>query len=159
MQKQGNSWGHGENIITCVFFFNPSPVRRVPIPTGIQRKLNFVSVRTIKGWSSSGLGPVRNQVLYHRVRLFSLVLVPLVWESNPKLQGDWCKSLIGKQNKPTRLSLRSPSRVPYRTELLPRAPNVGVPGPLTRNPRPSDLWLVTCDCNCVVTVYSVFSIQ
>jgi hypothetical protein len=46
------------------------------------------------------LGPVRNQVLYHRVRLFSLVplrnqvlyhrlrlfsLVPLVWESNPKL--------------------------------------------------------------------------
>ncbi len=32
-------------------------------------------------WSPprSGLGPVRNQVLYHRVRLFSLV--PLVWES------------------------------------------------------------------------------
>jgi hypothetical protein len=24
------------------------------------------------------------------VRLFSLV--PLVWESNPKLQGDWCKT-------------------------------------------------------------------
>ena len=26
----------------------------------------------------------------HRVRLFSLV--PLVWESNPKLQGGWCKA-------------------------------------------------------------------
>jgi hypothetical protein len=37
------------------FFFNP-PVRRVPIPTGIQRKLNFVSVRTIKGRSSSKRG-------------------------------------------------------------------------------------------------------
>jgi hypothetical protein len=35
------------------------------------------------------MGPVRNQILYHRVRLFSLV--PLVWESNPKLQGGWCK--------------------------------------------------------------------
>ena len=34
------------------FFVDPSPVRRVPIPTGIQRKLNFVSVRTIKGSSS-----------------------------------------------------------------------------------------------------------
>ena len=29
-------------------------------------------------------------VLLHRVRLFSLV--PLVWESNPKLQGGWCKT-------------------------------------------------------------------
>ena len=36
------------------------------------------------------LGPVRNPVLQHRVRLFSLV--PLVWESNPKLQGGWCKT-------------------------------------------------------------------
>ena len=36
------------------------------------------------------LGPVRNPVLKHRVRLFSLV--PLVWESNPKLQGGWCKT-------------------------------------------------------------------
>ena len=36
------------------------------------------------------LGPVRNPVLLHRVRLFSLV--PLVWESNPKLQGGWCKT-------------------------------------------------------------------
>jgi hypothetical protein len=47
------------------------------------------------------LGPVRNQVLEHRVlwtlegaldlvRLLSLV--PLVWESNPKLQGGWCKT-------------------------------------------------------------------
>jgi len=36
------------------------------------------------------LRPVRNPVLEHRVHLFSLV--PLVWESNPKLQGDWCKS-------------------------------------------------------------------
>ena len=35
------------------FFFNPGPARRVPIPTGIQRKLNFVSVRTIKEGSSS----------------------------------------------------------------------------------------------------------
>ena len=35
------------------FFLDPSPVRRVPIQTGIQRKLNFVSVRTIKGRSSS----------------------------------------------------------------------------------------------------------
>ena len=35
------------------FFVDPSPVRRVPIPTGIHRKLNFVSVRTIKGSSSS----------------------------------------------------------------------------------------------------------
>ena len=34
------------------FFLDPSPVRRVPIQTGIQRKLNFVSVRTIKGRSS-----------------------------------------------------------------------------------------------------------
>jgi hypothetical protein len=34
-------------------------------------------------------GPLRNPVLKHRVRLFSLV--PLVWESNPKLQGGWCK--------------------------------------------------------------------
>ena len=38
------------------FFVDPSPVRRVPIPTGIQRKLNFVSVRTIKGSSSSKRG-------------------------------------------------------------------------------------------------------
>jgi hypothetical protein len=30
----------------------PSQARRVPIQTGIQRKLNFVSVRTIKGSSS-----------------------------------------------------------------------------------------------------------
>jgi len=37
------------------FFLDPSPVRRVPIQTGIQRKLNFVSVRTIKGSSSRGL--------------------------------------------------------------------------------------------------------
>ncbi len=37
------------------FFLDPSPVRRVPIQTGIQRKLNFVSVRTIKGSSSVGL--------------------------------------------------------------------------------------------------------
>jgi hypothetical protein len=37
-----------------------------------------------------GVGPVRNPVLLHRVRLFSLV--PLVWESNPKLQGGWCKT-------------------------------------------------------------------
>ena len=37
------------------FFLGPSPVRRVPIQTGIQRKLNFVSVRTIKGSSSPGL--------------------------------------------------------------------------------------------------------
>jgi hypothetical protein len=36
----------------CFFFLDPSPVRRVPIQTGIQRKLNFVSVRTIKGSSS-----------------------------------------------------------------------------------------------------------
>ncbi len=34
------------------------------------------------------------------------------------------------------LFLRSPSRVPYRTELLPRAPNGGVPGPPTRSPGP-----------------------
>ena len=40
--------------------------------------------------TSDGVGPVRNQVLYHRVRLFSLV--PLVWKSTPKLQGGWCKS-------------------------------------------------------------------
>ena len=33
------------------------------------------------------------------------------------------------------LFLRSPSRVPYRTELIPRAPKGpgGVPGPPTRN--------------------------
>ena len=36
------------------------------------------------------MGPVRNPVLEHRVRLFSLV--PLVWESNPRLQGGWCKT-------------------------------------------------------------------
>jgi hypothetical protein len=35
--------------LSHVFFLDPSPVRRVPIQTGIQRKLNFVSVRTIKG--------------------------------------------------------------------------------------------------------------
>jgi hypothetical protein len=40
--------------LSHVFFLDPSPVRRVPIQTGIQRKLNFVSVRTIKGSSSSG---------------------------------------------------------------------------------------------------------
>ena len=38
--------------LSHVFFLDPSPVRRVPIQTGIQRKLNFVSVRTIKGGSS-----------------------------------------------------------------------------------------------------------
>ena len=38
--------------LSHVFFLDPSPVRRVPIQTGIQRKLNFVSVRTIKGRSS-----------------------------------------------------------------------------------------------------------
>ncbi len=37
--------------LSHVFFLDPSPVR-VPIQTGIQRKLNFVSVRTIKGRSS-----------------------------------------------------------------------------------------------------------
>jgi hypothetical protein len=37
------------------FFLDPSPVRRVPIQTGIQRKLNFVSVRTIKGRSTNYL--------------------------------------------------------------------------------------------------------
>ena len=40
------------------FFLDPSPVRRVPIQTGIQRKLNFVSVRTIKGSSSTCVYPV-----------------------------------------------------------------------------------------------------
>ena len=39
--------------LSHVFFLDPSPVRRVPIQTGIQRKLNFVSVRTIKGSSSA----------------------------------------------------------------------------------------------------------
>jgi hypothetical protein len=38
---------------------------------------------------AGGMGPVRNPVLQHRMRLFSLV--PVVWESNPKLQGGWCK--------------------------------------------------------------------
>ena len=38
--------------LSHVFFLDPSPVRRVPIQTGIQRKLNFVSARTIKGRSS-----------------------------------------------------------------------------------------------------------
>jgi hypothetical protein len=38
----------------------------------------------------TAVGPVKNPVLLHRVRLFSLV--PLVWESNPKLQGGWCKT-------------------------------------------------------------------
>ena len=33
-------------------------------------------------------GPVRNPVLQHRVRLFSLV--PLVWESTPKLEPIVC---------------------------------------------------------------------
>jgi hypothetical protein len=32
------------------------------------------------------------------------------------------------------LFLRSPSRIPYRTELIPRAPKGRVPGPPTRNP-------------------------
>jgi hypothetical protein len=36
------------------------------------------------------VGPVRNPVLKYRVRLFSLV--PLFWESNPKLQSGWCKT-------------------------------------------------------------------
>ena len=40
--------------LSHVFFLDPSPVGRVPIQTGIQRKLNFVSVRTIKGSSSGG---------------------------------------------------------------------------------------------------------
>ncbi len=38
----------------------------------------------------AGVGPVRTPVLQHRVRLFSRV--SLVWESNPKLQGGWCKT-------------------------------------------------------------------
>ena len=33
------------------------------------------------------------------------------------------------ENKRNQFSVRSPSRVPYRTKLLPRAPNGGVPGP------------------------------
>ena len=51
------------------------------------------------------LGPVRNPVLEHRVRLFSLV--PLVWKSNPKLQGGrgWCKTAgrarRGRRERPT----------------------------------------------------------
>ena len=42
--------------LSHVFFLDPSPVRRVQIQTGIQRKLNFVSVRTIKGSSSGAPG-------------------------------------------------------------------------------------------------------
>ena len=45
--------------LSHVFFLDPSPVRRVPIQTGIQRKLNFVSVRTIKGSSSADRKKVR----------------------------------------------------------------------------------------------------
>jgi hypothetical protein len=40
--------------------------------------------------AGEALGPVRDPVLQHRVRLLSLV--PLVWESNPTLQGGWCKT-------------------------------------------------------------------
>ena len=51
------------------FFLDPSPVRRVPIQTGIQRKLNFVSVRTIKGSSSWTLECLfRSNVGIHRAR-------------------------------------------------------------------------------------------
>jgi hypothetical protein len=49
------------------FFLDPSPVRRVPIQTGIQRKLNFVSVRTIKGSSSESWGGSNGK----RSKLFS----------------------------------------------------------------------------------------
>jgi hypothetical protein len=35
-------------------------------------------------------GPCGPRYFKHRVRLFSLV--PHVWESNPKLQGGWCKT-------------------------------------------------------------------
>ncbi len=53
------------------------------------------------------LGHVRNPVLQHRGRLFSLV--PLVWESNPvpNLQGAWCNL---KSEPPAQRSL--PREVP-----------------------------------------------
>jgi hypothetical protein len=44
------------------FFVDPSQVRRVPIPTGIQRNLNFVSVRTIKGSSSHAGTPREREI-------------------------------------------------------------------------------------------------
>ena len=44
-------------------FLDPSPVRRVPIQTGIQRELNFVSARTIKG-RSSDITPQRRACEY-----------------------------------------------------------------------------------------------
>ena len=55
--------------LSHVFFLDPSPVRRVPIQTGIQRKLNFVSVRTIKGSSSSGAERVGNAEFARREKV------------------------------------------------------------------------------------------
>jgi hypothetical protein len=43
------------------------------------------------GGEGNSWDPYRNPVLQHRVRLFSLV--PLIWESNPNLQGGWCKTV------------------------------------------------------------------
>ena len=49
--------------LSHVFVLDPSPVRRVPIQTGIQRELNFVSARTIKG-RSSDITPQRRACEY-----------------------------------------------------------------------------------------------
>ncbi len=57
--------------LSHVFFsLDPSPVRRVPIQTGIQRKLNFVSVRTIKGRSSAG-----ENLMYFELKFLTGLLV------------------------------------------------------------------------------------
>ena len=69
------------------------------------------------------VGPVRNPVLLHRVSLFSLV--PLVWESNPKLQGVWCKThhQTDRGSDPNHWGIWSPPRArltvgPVRNPVL-----------------------------------------
>ena len=78
-------------VCVCVAVSVEKGARRLPLPAAVvrppggrrRRRLAITADLTV-------LGPVRNPVLLHRVRLFSLV--PLVWESNPKLQGGWCKT-------------------------------------------------------------------
>ena len=66
LQQSPNSpcWSHQGTVevmvrtLSHVFFVDPNPVRRVLIQTGIHRKLNFVSVRTIKVCVFITAGPI-----------------------------------------------------------------------------------------------------
>ena len=88
----------------CVFYYRSGPITKmfacVPVPVCVFITAGPITKLFAGGgggeWTTCAMiddepmGPVRNPVLGHRVRLFSLV--PLVWESNPKLQGGWCKT-------------------------------------------------------------------